>query len=337
MNKGLIILLAIFVAVNSNLSFLDVPQLKETISKHFVSFIKQHNKQYSAKEAAKKFLIFNENLLTMRSDLIFDSNPKFSKFMDISAKEFKKTHRNLKIENINTSDYENFDFSSISDIAVAESLDWRAKGAVTPVKDQGNCGSCWAFSTTGNIEAVNQIKTGELISVSEQQLVDCDTQEDEGCNGGLMENSMKYAQKVGLMAEQDYPYQAVDQKCKYTKSKVAVKISGFTVLTSRKPLDEDIIAKALTANGPLSIAINANYFQAYTGGILDKSAKKCNPLALDHGVLIVGYGSEETNDSPVDYWIVKNSWGADWGENGYIRIAKGKGVCGINTYVVTAN
>merc|ERR1711934_733416 len=203
----------------------------------------------------------------------------------------------------------------------ATSVDWRTKGAVTPVKNQGQGGSCWAFSTTGSVEGADFVKTGKLVSYSEQQLVDCDKKQDQGCNGGLMDNAFKYIETAGLEPESTYPYHAKRGTCKYDKSAATGTVSKFTDV---KPKSADQLKAALN-KGPVSIAVEADkmVFQMYTSGILNSA--KCG-VNLDHGVLAVGYGE--------GYFIVKNSWGASWGDKGYLKISdaagkQGKGICGI--------
>ena len=200
-----------------------------------------------------------------------------------------------------------------------EEVDWREKGAVTPVKDQASCGSCWAFSATGSLEGGNFVANGKLISLSEQQLVDCDPKSN-GCGGGLMTNAFEYVMKKGLCTEEDYPYHAKDEDCKDDKCTAAIQIKGYEEVAAY----DGAALKAAVSKAPVSVAVEADsaVFQMYTGGVVDSTA--CG-TSLNHGVLAVGYTDE--------YWIVKNSWGPSWGDEGYIKIAykaTGAGICGIN-------
>ena len=200
-----------------------------------------------------------------------------------------------------------------------EAIDWREKGAVSPVKNQGSCGSCWAFSATGSLEAGNFIANGKMVLVSEQQLVDCDPKS-HGCGGGLMTNAFEYVMKKGLCTEEDYPYHAKDEDCKDDKCTAAIHIKGYEEVAQ---FDGKALKAAVT-KAPVSVAVEADsaVFQMYKSGVVDSDA--CG-TSLNHGVLAVGYTDE--------YWIVKNSWGEKWGDNGYIKIAykeTGAGICGIN-------
>ncbi|CAH1391324.1 unnamed protein product [Nezara viridula] len=212
-----------------------------------------------------------------------------------------------------------------TDEEVPESFDWRQEGAVTPVKDQAHCGSCWAFSTTGALEGQHFRKTGELVSLSEQNLVDCSSMYgNNGCQGGLMVDAFKYiAENGGIDTEDSYPYEGRDGMCRFRKSAVGAVDSGAIELPGD---DEEALKSAIATIGPVSVAIDAGQdsFRFYKSGVYEDS--NCSPAGLDHGVLAVGYGSEDGQD----FWLVKNSWNTGWGEEGYIRIARNKGnMCGI--------
>jgi len=213
----------------------------------------------------------------------------------------------------------------------ADSLDWVAKGAVTPVKNQAQCGSCWAFSTTGSMEGSYAISTGKLASFSEQDLVSCDNSknggEDQGCNGGLMDNAFEWIETHGLCAEGAYPYTAgagTAGACKKTCTPV-VTVTKYTDVAKG---DEAALKDAVNKQ-PVSIAVDASgtQWQLYKSGVFNHPT--CG-TELDHGVLLVGYGAQDG----VDYWKIKNSWATSWGEKGYYRIKSGVNKCGLATDAV---
>jgi len=213
-------------------------------------------------------------------------------------------------------------------------VDWREEGAVTPVKNQGQCGSCWAFSTTGSLEAAHFRLTEKLVSLSEQQLVDCSAKfHNDGCEGGLMDNAFEYIKSVGgLSTEESYPYHAKQGKCHFNKANIGATCTGYVDVKSG---DEDSLRDAVASVGPISVAIDAteDKFMLYKDGIFVDTGCNNGEDDLDHGVLIVGYGTNKTHDGTnKDYWVVKNSWGPEWGEKGYIRMARNlENMCGIAT------
>jgi len=208
-----------------------------------------------------------------------------------------------------------------------ENVDWREYGAVTPVKNQGRCGSCWAFSTTGALEAMHHRATGKLVSLSEQNLVDCSGEfGNQGCKGGLMDSAFQYIEENGgIDTEASYPYVGEQEKCRYNPAFRGATDIGFMNVEAG---NEAALKTAVATQGPCSVAIDASLesFQFYRSGVY--RARECSAENLDHGVLVIGYGVEE--ETKEAYWLIKNSWGTSWGLEGYIKIARNDGnMCGV--------
>ncbi|KAI3901296.1 hypothetical protein MKW92_044070 [Papaver armeniacum] len=315
--------------------------LIQNAERHFKNFLKKFGKIYADEdEHSYRFSVFKSNLERAKRHQSLDSSAVHgvTQFSDLTPTEFRKSVLGLRSLKLPT-DAQQAPILPTNDLPT--DFDWRDHGAVTDVKNQGTCGSCWSFSTTGALEGANFLATGKLVSLSEQQLVDCDHECDpaeagscdSGCKGGLMNSAFEYTLKAGgLLLEEDYPYTGNDRgQCKFDKRKIAASVANFSVVS----IDEDQIAANLVKSGPLAVAINAVYMQTYIGGV---SCPYICSKNLDHGVLLVGYGSGSY--SPIrlkekPYWIIKNSWGPTWGEKGYYKICRGPSVCGVETMVST--
>ncbi|XP_046658469.1 uncharacterized protein LOC124352819 isoform X2 [Homalodisca vitripennis] len=304
----------------------------------FEEFKTKYNKVYpDDKEHNRRFRIFRANLKKIQA---FQENEQGTAvygpnmFADLTANEFKQKYLGLKPGPVPKPSSHHMVAAKIPDITLPTDFDWREHNAVTPVKNQGQCGSCWAFSVTGNVEGQWAIKHGKLLSLSEQELVDCDKM-DSGCNGGYMTQAYEAIENIGgLETEDEYPYDAHDETCKFNETEVAVTVTSSVNITT----NETQIAQWLFANGPISIGINANAMQFYMGGVSHPFKFLCNKDQLDHGVLLVGFGVHNYPmfHKSLPFWIVKNSWGPKWGEQGYYRVYRGDGTCGVNQMASSA-
>jgi cathepsin L len=297
---------------------------------HWRAFKSAHLKSYrdATEELIRRFT-FEDNLhIIQEFNRVNASKAGFTlgvnHFADMTNAEFASMMLGLNGRNQIAGDSV-FHATNVQDLPAE--VDWTKKGYVTEVKNQGQCGSCWAFSTTGSLEGQNFKKTGKLVSLSEQNLVDCSTaQGNQGCNGGLMDQAFTYIKaNGGINTEASYPYTGEDGTCHFDANAIGAKLTGFVDV---KSTDEQALKEAVATIGPISVAIDASsiFFQFYSSGVYDPWF--CSSTELDHGVLAVGYGTEGGKD----FWLVKNSWGASWGLSGYIKMIRNKSNrCGIAT------
>jgi C1A family cysteine protease len=297
--------------------------------KEFTNFQERFSKRYSTiQELETRFSIFRNNfigILAHNADFTQNFTMGVNQFTDLTPEEFRANYINGGLKT-DVGSYGCKSFSSGASGAPS-SIDWREKGAVTSVKDQGQCGSCWTFSATGAVEGAWAIAKGQLVDLSEQELVDCASglgYFNMGCNGGQMESAFKFIIENGQCALSTYPYTAKDGTCQKCSA-----VAHLSSCSDVKPNDQ-ISLKAAVAQQPVAVAISADtrLFQSYSSGVITSSS--CY-TSLDHGVLIVGYGTENGQD----YWLVKNSWSSSWGIDGYVKIARSSstndpGVCGIS-------
>ncbi|MCD7463154.1 hypothetical protein HAX54_050046 [Datura stramonium] len=300
-----------------------------SIAKKHEQWMAQHGRVYKDDvEKAERLKTFQQNL-----DYIESVNKAgtrtyklgVNKFADMTNEEFRATRNGYRMsshdQKINATSFR------YKDVTVPDKMDWREKDVVTAIKNQGECGCCWAFSAVASMEGINKITTGNLISLSEQELVDCDTSSNQGCEGGFMNKAFEFIiRNDGLTSESSYPFKGIDDTCKIgEETNNVAKITGYENVPTKS--ESDLLK--VVANQPVSVAIDASGsdFQLYSSGVF---TGECG-TDLDHGVTIVGYG--EDSEDGTKYWIVKNSWGTSWGENGYIRMQRDidaeEGLCGI--------
>jgi C1A family cysteine protease len=335
-----IIILLILVSVN-----LQDLQFDNDTFVLYQKFLQKYSKTYETEEElTRKYYIFLENYKMLQvlqnstqnyTDLDEDDKLKLdiTTLFDMTDEDYQKTYLNINVtvdDLVAAQSPTNDSFAAeVTDIGrhlqtIPANYDWRDKGVVTSVKAQGNCGSCYAFASVGNIESIYAIKYGVLLDLSEQQIINCDSTQ-RGCNGGNIGTVYDYIIKAGLGLENFMKYVERKQTC--TSFHPYAKIKGRKFAGS---INEDYIKSFLIKYGPLAAAVNGSLFKYYKSGVFRYSAEQCSPYNLNHAVVIVGYG---VTNNGVEYWIVKNQWGPYWGEDGFIRI--GKGVCGINRYTVT--
>jgi len=330
--KIIFFLTSLFSVLASDVSLRGTPDSTDYEFERFKIFRNLFQKEYrTIEEEVNRFRIFRENLRIIEShnlDVCQNFTMGVNQFTDLTSQEFKDQYVGSSKENLGSFGCKSF---SSSAFGAPASIDWTTKGVVNPVRDQGQCGSCWAFATTANAESVWAISTGKLLDLSEEYLVDCATGVgyfNMGCNGGQPDSALKYMINNGQCSEVSYPYTSGVTKTAGPCQKCTSADVKFSSCADVTPKDQ-VALKGALAIGPVVIAIEADtrYFQSYSSGILDSAS--CG-TTLDHAVEIVGYGSE----NGLDYWKVRNSWSSSWGENGYVRIKKTSstndiGICGI--------
>jgi cathepsin F len=307
----------------------------------FNEFSRSFGKEYSSKkEEIMGSFNFKQNnkIIENLSKMNFSFQIGITKFHDISHNQFINKYLTFKPEREEDEHNHHHIFNTGSfllEVGQTEyntdemplSWDWRDYGVVTPIRDQGPCGACWSFSTASNIESQYLLQYGEELDLSEQDLINC-VAKNSGCDGGNMKNAFRYVKESnGVALEFDLPFKNLTRKCKLLPFNRVAPLYAYNKL---KTDNEDDIAYYLWATGPLSVALNANHLQFYVSGILD--IPDCDKENTNHAVNLIGYGEEDGQK----YWIVRNSWGSDWGEKGYFRIKRGEGMCGINTYIMTS-
>ncbi|XP_051148858.1 cysteine proteinase 3-like [Andrographis paniculata] len=296
----------------------------------FARFARRYGKRYeNAEEIMRRFEIFSDTLKKIRAH-----NQKklpytlgINEFADMTWDEFRK-HRLGAPQECSATTKGNH---KLTRGILPDSVDWRKTGIIGPVKDQGSCGSCWTFSTTGALEAAYAQAYGVNISLSEQQLVDCaGAFNNFGCNGGLPSQAFEYIKyNGGIETEKSYPYTAEDGICKYKPANAVVQVRDSINITQGAEYE---LKHAVALVRPVSVAFEAlDDFRSYESGVYTSDECGSDPWDVNHAVLAVGYGVEDVDGVPTPYWLMKNSWGASWGDDGYFKMEMGKNMCGVAT------
>ena len=317
MNKLVFILIIALVSCNFD--------KEQEMFQRFQKFITKYHKKYnSMNEFLARFEVFKRNAMSA----IYENEPYIkgiTQFSDLTQQEFKKMYLNFN--------YNAFAFSNVNPYhakvsnAAPDAFDWRDKGAVGPVGDQEAYTSSTVFVTLDNLQSLYYLKKGNFVTLSQQMIIDC-------CVYGtqIIDLIFDWIKQHGIESDSDYPYVGKKGECKENPSKyIDMIVTGYKKLNY--PADEEEMKEFLYETSPLIVGLNGNPLQTYSGGIIDKTSSECPSSELNHVGILVGYGHDDASGK--DYWIVKNSWGEKWGENGYFRIKRGSGTCGINTYVMT--
>lgn len=326
MNKIIILALIPFIINHAH--------LEANLHQKFQKFISKYNKKYSsAEEYFTRYQNFVKNYLELKSMEDRPYKTGITQFFDMSPQEISNNYLNFDHKKLPLN-LTPFKVKVSND--VPESYDWR-NFITMPMKDQGSCGSGWAFATLEMLETLYSKEKGMYLTFSEQMLIDC-VSKNSGCNGGYIEYALEWIMNNGIMKASDYPYTGMKGTCKSSSARyIDMKVTGYQKLGEASPIygpaDEEEMKVLLYQKGPYSVGINCDQLYMYSSGILDVSSTKCPPTGINHHVLLVGYGT--TNG--IDYWILKNSWGSSWGERGYFRVARGKSVCGVNYYAIVAD
>jgi len=325
--KTAILVLIVFLG----LAFAASPLHSDPARQEFIAFQHKYGKVYANSEDFEmRFSIFKSNVARAGKLQQKDPLTKYgvTKFMDMTPDEFKNIVL-MKRTIPNNRTKKNLFKGDTPLIPEGTTFDWRNKGnVVTPVYNQAQCGSCWAFSITENIESQWALAGNALTQLSMQQVVSCDTN-DDGCGGGDPPTAYEYVIGAGgLESYADYPYTSENGdsgSCNFQSSDIVAHISSFTTIGS-----EQQAQSYLTSNGPLSVCVDASSWQYYNGGIITTSSD-CG-TSLDHCVMITGYGVQDGTN----YWWVRNSWGTDWGQSGYLQVQSMQDVCGIAQEITSA-